>query len=246
MSRSPRDEHGAGLQAPRSKRRWALATVLLAAILSTGCGQQEEANLVNGKRLFTGEGQCAACHVLQRAGSGGVLGPNLDESFGPSRRDGLGQSTVEGIVLRQIDQTRRGSAMPEDLVTGQDARDVAAYVAQAAGMSGADPGGLASAGQPLGDPSDRGKQIFNAAGCGSCHALSDVGTSATVGPSLDNLAGASPQPGLSPAEYVRESIVDPEAYVVQGFQPDGMPDYSARLDDTQVNELVGYLARVTR
>ena len=227
-------------------RPWALATLLLAATLSVGCGQQEQVDLVNGKRLFTGEGQCVTCHVLERAGGGGVLGPNLDEAFGPSRRDGLGQQTVEGIVLRQIDQTRRGSIMPEDLVTGDDARDVAAYVAQAAGMPGTDTGGLAAAGQPLGQPADRGKQIFTAAGCGSCHALSDVGTSGTVGPSLDNLAGASPQPGLSPEEYVRESIVDPEAYVVEGFSRNGMPDYSQRLDEAEVTELVGYLARVTR
>ena len=229
-----------------ARGRWTVATLLLAAALSTACAQQEEVDLVNGKRLFTGEGQCVTCHVLARAGGGGVLGPNLDEAFGPSRRDGLGQQTVQGIVLRQIDQTRRGSIMPEDLVTGDDARDVAAYVAQAAGVPGTDTGGLASAGQPLAEPSDRGKQIFVASGCGSCHALSDVGTSGTVGPSLDNLAGASPQAGLSAEEYVRESIVDPEAYVVEGFPRDGMPDYSERLDEAEVTELIGYLARVTR
>ena len=234
-----------GMRGRRNTGLRALATLALVAGLAGGCGR-EEPDLVNGKRLFTGEGQCAACHVLSRAGSGGVLGPNLDEAFGPSRRDGLGQKTVEGIVLRQIDQTRRGSAMPEDLVTGDDARDVAAYVAQAAGMPGTDPGGLADAGQPLGDPSDRGKQVFNAAGCGSCHALSDVGTSGTVGPSLDNLAGASPQEGLSPEEYVRESIVDPTAYVVSGFPRDGMPDYSQRLDPDDVDAVVDYLSRVTR
>ena len=229
-----------------ASRPWALAMLVLAAILSTGCGRQDEVDLVNGKRLFIGEGQCVTCHVLERAGGGGALGPNLDEAFGPSRRDGLGRQTVEGIVLRQIDQTRRGSIMPEDLVTGDDARDVAAYVAQAAGVPGTDTGGLATAGEPLAQPSERGKQIFIASGCGSCHALSDVGTSGTVGPSLDNLAGASPQPGLSAEEYVRESIVDPETYVVKGFARDGMPDYSDRLDEAEVTELVGYLARVTR
>lgn len=221
------------------------AALALAALLATGCGA-EEPDLVNGKRLFTGEGQCASCHVMERAGSGGVLGPNLDESFGPARRDGLGEKTVEGIVRTQIDQTRRGSKMPEDLVTGQDARDVAAYVAQAAGMKGTDAGGLASAGQPLGDPTDEGKRIFNAAGCGSCHALSDVGTSGTVGPSLDNLAAASPQAELSPEEYIKESIVDPKAYVVNGFPRDGMPAYDDRLSDEQVDAVVDYVTRVTR
>jgi mono/diheme cytochrome c family protein len=36
---------------------------------------------------------------------------------------------VAGVVRQQIENVRRGSAMPADLVTGQDARDVAAYVA---------------------------------------------------------------------------------------------------------------------
>jgi mono/diheme cytochrome c family protein len=231
---------------PRARAK-GLATLALTALLATGCGSQEDPpNLVNGKRLFTGEGQCAVCHVMKRAGSGGVLGPNLDESFGPARRDGLGESTIENIVLTQIDQTRRGSKMPEDLVTGQDARDVAAYVAQAAGAPGVDVGGLATAGEPLGQTADRGKRIFNASGCGSCHALADVGTSATVGPSLDNLAAASPQPGLTPEEYIRQSIVDPEAFVVPGFPPDGMPSYRSRLNAEEVDAVVAYLTRVTR
>src|SRR3712207_8473170 len=52
--------------------------------------------------------------------------PNLDEAFGPSRRDGLGEGTVEGVVHQQIANVRRNSSMPADLVTGKDARDVAA------------------------------------------------------------------------------------------------------------------------
>lgn len=234
------------LRALSQARAKGLATLALAVLLATGCGAEEQPNLVNGKRLFTGEGQCAVCHVMQRAGSGGVLGPNLDESFGPARRDGLGESTIQNIVLTQIGQTRRGSKMPEDLVTGQDARDVAAYVAQAAGQPGVDAGGLATAGEPLGDLADRGKRIFNASGCGSCHALSDVGTSATVGPSLNNLADASPQPGLTPDQYIRQSIVDPRAFTVPGFSPDGMPDYSGRLSPQDVDAVVAYLLRVTR
>ena len=115
------------------------------ALAAAGCGN-EEADQVNGKDLFTQK--CGSCHVLARADTKGVQGPNLDEAFGPARRDGLGEGTVEGVVLRQIGNVRRSSTMPEDLVTGQDARDVAAYVAAVAGQGGKDEGALASAGAP--------------------------------------------------------------------------------------------------
>lgn len=126
-----------------------MAAVALAfvALVAAGCGREEPADLANGKELFIGEGQCGSCHALDRAGTGSTVGPDLDAAFGPSRRVGMGEETVEGIVLRQIQHPLRGSMMPADLVTGDDARDVAAYVAQAAGMPGEDPGALASVGQ---------------------------------------------------------------------------------------------------
>jgi plastocyanin len=56
--------------------------------------------------------------------------------------------TIEGVTFRQIAHPRRGSIMPKDLVKGQDAKDVAAYVGYAAGKPGKDTGPLAAAGQP--------------------------------------------------------------------------------------------------
>ena len=127
-----------------------MVVAAVAAAVVAGCaGSREETpDLVNGKRLFVGEGTCGSCHVLNRAGTKGTQGPNLDEAFGPSRRDGLGQGTVAGVVEQQIAFTRRSSTMPADLVKGDDARDVAAYVAAVAGMPGKDAGLLATAGAP--------------------------------------------------------------------------------------------------
>ncbi len=116
---------------------------LTVAAGATGCGS-DEADLVNGKNLFAES--CQRCHVLERAGGGANVGPDLDEAFGYARADGLGEGTVEGVVLSQIGNVRRNSTMPEDLVTGDDARDVAAYVAAVAGESGKDTGALAEAG----------------------------------------------------------------------------------------------------
>jgi len=128
---------------------------VVAALVLSGCelkGGGED--LVNGKQLFVE--RCAACHVLERAGATGVTGPDLDAAFAQSRADGLGESTFRGVVLQQIKHPNRKpqrdpetgaeTSMPADLVTGDDARDVAAYVAQAAGKEGEDTGRLASVG----------------------------------------------------------------------------------------------------
>jgi plastocyanin len=130
----------------------AVATTLVL----TGCQLKSGSeDMTNGKALFAQE--CSACHVLQRAGATGVTGPNLDEAFGRARTDGLGESTFAGVVYQQIMHPSRlpqvdpqtGKAlplMPAKLVTGDDARDVAAYVAMAAGRGGEDTGKLAAVG----------------------------------------------------------------------------------------------------
>lgn len=228
------------------KTRGLFALAVATATLAAGCGDQEAPDLANGKRLFTGEGRCASCHILERAGSGGSLGPNLDAAFGPSRRDGLGEQTIAAIVRQQIGNVREGSAMPEDLVTGDDARDVAAYVAQAAGVPGEDQGELAQAGRPRSPLVAEGRQLFDSAGCGGCHVLADAGTSANAGPRLDNLDIASRlrKPGMPPQEYIRESITDPEAFIVGGYPSGVMPtNYGKRLTKRQVDALVEYLLR---
>ena len=51
-------------------------------------------------------------------------------------------------------------------------------------------------------------------------------------------------PDLSEAE-IRESIVDPDAQIAQGFQPGLMPRYGDTLSEEQVDALVQYLTEVT-
>ena len=69
---------------------------------------------------------------------------------------------------------------------------------------------------PTGDPA-AGKQVFDAQGCGSCHAFSAAGSSGSVGPDLDEaLTGKD-------AAFVRESIVDPNKEITTGFPPGVMP-----------------------
>lgn len=123
-----------------------IAALALGALIS-GCGARgNQPDLVNGKTLFVGQGTCASCHSLARAGAMGNQGPDLDAAFGPARESGQGAATVEGIVRSQIEHPALSSTMPPKLLTGSDARDVAAYVAFAAGRPGEDQGALAAAG----------------------------------------------------------------------------------------------------
>jgi plastocyanin len=104
-----------------------------------GCGGGK-ADTSNGQQLFTQ--RCGSCHTLANAGTKGTIGPNLDEAFRQSISDGLRRSTIKGVVRNQI-ALPQGTQMPANLVTGSNAEDVAAYVAQAIGKKG---GGAASGG----------------------------------------------------------------------------------------------------
>jgi mono/diheme cytochrome c family protein len=138
--------------------------VLVAAAIAVGasaCGNSvQNADLENGKRLFTGEiprgtqptkvyQPCGACHALARANTKSTAGPDLDAAFLAARRDGMTEQTIEGVVAHQIGFPRKSSAMPGDLVTGADAKDVAAYVASVAAEPGEDQGQLANIGTPV-------------------------------------------------------------------------------------------------
>ena len=133
------------------------ACVIGVAVVLSGCGGLSDRgeNVVNGKEQFVAK--CGSCHILNRAGTKGVTGPNLDQAFARARQDGFGSTTFQGIVHRQIEQPARRPQvdpatgkvlplMPPDLVTGEDARDVAAYVADAAAKGGEDQGALAQVG----------------------------------------------------------------------------------------------------
>ncbi len=89
---------------------------------------------------------------------------------------------------------------------------------------------------------DDGESVFATAGCGSCHAFGPAGTDAEVGPSLDDLAPAAESAGMPLEEFIRQSIVEPNAELAEGYQGGVMPEtYGASLSEDQVDGLVQYL-----
>jgi mono/diheme cytochrome c family protein len=88
---------------------------------------------------------------------------------------------------------------------------------------------------PTGDPA-AGKALFASNGCGGCHTFEAAGTTGAVGPNLDEaLEGKD-------AEFVHQSIVEPNAEVAEGYNPGVMPSFQ-QLSEDQVNDLVAFLTQ---
>ncbi len=81
----------------------------------------------------------------------------------------------------------------------------------------------------------------NAPGCITCHSLEpDV---VIVGPSQAGLAtrAATRVPGMSAADYIHQSIVEPNAHVVEGFAEGLMyQNYATDLTAQEINDIVAY------
>jgi mono/diheme cytochrome c family protein len=115
--------------------RAAVAVVLGAGVLvASGCGGDDfaDADLEAGEQTFAT--LCSSCHTLEAAGTPpSTIGPNLDDSFRASRQVGMSEEQFAGVVKRWIKIAQK--PMPRDLVVGEDARDVSAYIASVAGTS---------------------------------------------------------------------------------------------------------------
>jgi cytochrome c2 len=99
----------------------------------------------------------------------------------------------------------------------------------------------------IGDP-ERGRDLYETGAgilstqCIKCHTL-EAGGSEQYGPSLVGIgerAGDRVR-GMDTVEYLRESIVDPSAYVVDGFGDRMEKFYSALLSEEDIDNLVAFM-----
>jgi cbb3-type cytochrome c oxidase subunit III len=204
--------------------------LLGAALVVAGCGTgglaKGPTDTDTGRKLFSSK--CGGCHTLAAAGTTGNVGPNLDHSFAQARADGFKETAIREIVHEQIkypgqfDTGNKPSElqtnMPANLVRGQEAMDVAAFVAANAGKSGF------AVQQQL--TTTNGKKIFQVK-CGGCHTLADAGTHGTQGPNLDAL-----KPPFDVAKHQVE--------VGGGI----MPAFKGVLTDKQITAVAKYVSSV--
>jgi mono/diheme cytochrome c family protein len=224
----------------RKARTLKAAAVVCAAVASAlglaACGDtvgysEGSGDRIRGKELFV-DG-CGSCHALADAGTTGAIGPNLDFAFVQSRIDGLGQDTIQQVVRGQIaypvtDPATDAPGMPADIFTGQDAEDVATYVAAVAGLDAngepIDPANPPQPKPPGGGDETNGEAIFASAGCGGCHTLEAAGSNGTVGPNLDEA-----QPSL---ELAIDRITNGQG---------GMPSFKDQLSEEQIRAVAEFV-----
>jgi len=220
------------------RRRHAVALIVLGLVATLGlaaCGDtvgysNGTGDKIRGKELFT-KG-CGSCHTLADAGTTGKIGPNLDYAFVQSRIDGLGEDTILQVVRGQIaypvtTPSTGAPGMPANIYEGQDAEDVASYVASVAGLD-AEGNPIDPANPPKPTPpggGTDGKAIFASAGCSGCHTLAAAGASGTVGPNLDD---AKPSKALA---------ID---RITNGRG--GMPSFKGQLSEAQIEAVAEFVS----
>jgi cbb3-type cytochrome c oxidase subunit III len=200
-----------------------LAAIFCLLAVATGCGAgtggiEAGGSTANGKQLF--QERCAQCHGLADAGSQSTVGPNLDDAFAGPREEGFDESTIREIVADQIKYAVE--PMPQNLVTGDDVADVAAYVASVAGVKGYSE---ESGGAPTAGGGSDGKSVFASAGCGSCHTFQAAGSNGTIGPNLDE---AKP-----PFERAVERVTNGKG---------AMPSFRDTLSDDQIQAVAEFVS----
>jgi cytochrome c oxidase subunit II len=105
-------------------------------------------------------------------------------------------------------------------------------------------GGAVATG-PVASPADAGRELFaNVFGCVACHR--DDGTTG-LGPVLGGVAGnpvtlTDGRTVVADDNYLRESIMNPSAKIVQGFtSPSIMPPFQGSVSEEQVMQLIAYI-----
>jgi cytochrome c oxidase subunit 2 len=89
-----------------------------------------------------------------------------------------------------------------------------------------------------------GLAIFNNNGCGGCLTFVPAKSTGTLGPDLDKLPDEARKANRgSLEEFVRESIVDPNAYIEPGYNANVMPTSFATLPKPQLDSLVKFLVK---
>lgn len=200
--------------------------VVLAAC-GTGGKVSGSADVQNGKALF--QQKCAGCHALAAVGSTATIGPNLDDAFAQARSEGFKETAIANIVHDQIrlpgqyatgqnNPNYLNANMPANLVKGQDADDVATFVAANAGLSGFAVSQTVSG--------TNGKDIFKSQ-CATCHTLKDAGATGTIGPNLDQLK--------PPLAIVQNQVIHGGSV---------MPAFKGKLTDAQIKAVAKYVSSV--
>lgn len=191
-----------------------------------------------GQYLFEGPAGCTECHTFN--GVGAATGPGLAGVVQTKGRD-----YVRNAIVNPENTVAAGHApgiMPKTFsfsMTDLEIESLIDYLEDpaAAAPAPAEATPAASGGQD-------GQQVATNAGCLACHSLDG---STIVGPSWKGLFGSSKEfedgsTATADEAYLHESIVNPGAKIVKGFQPNLMPaTYAQTLSEDQITAIIEFI-----
>jgi len=227
---------------------------------------QEARSIMRGAALF--QTNCITCHADQGQGIPGRCPPlNTPELFdtktGRVVQTGWSGS-VHDYIWSTVAQGRLRSTRPDQYrgntgVLSPDAAAMPIWSQRYGGPLRDDqidditnfilnwnkaPGRIADIPEPPAQtPEQRGKRLFASNGCSGCHNVAAAGDGGLPCPNMGNLAVVAETriPGKSASDYLHQSIVDPGAFLVPGYQDNIMPRTFKDLPTDQIDALVAYL-----
>lgn len=171
------------------------AVILLATAFAFGQDSRVKnphtapADVAAGTKIF--RSHCAECHGL---GGEGGRGPRLTTGV-------FFHGSLDADLFRNITDGISGTAMPGVFFSDDQVWQIVAYVRSLSQRGSA-------AERPRGDPA-RGAKLFREQGCLGCHMVRGEGS--VQAPDLSAIGSQRP------AEYLRQSILDPNATVLRQY-----------------------------
>jgi mono/diheme cytochrome c family protein len=235
-------------------RRRALAAASILAIGAgvTACGSEgispkvehDRPNISRGANLFAD--RCSGCHTMDVVGAQGGATQTKDRERVDGPNFNVRRETTDSVLYAIRNGGFSGAIMPENIVVGNDANDIAAFLTKYAGAasknditpqpaapattptntSSTPEAGPTSTGAAAPQAAAQAKQAFTD-NCAGCHVLKAANASGTVGPNLDDLK--------------------PDAATVQRQVENGggaMPAFKGQLPDAQIKAISQYVASV--
>ena len=210
---------------------------------------------------------CSGCHGIKGEGIPGLCPPLNDRHFFTNRLQEVGWSgSLEDYIVATVASGRLTSTRP-DKYAGQGVPAMPAWSDEFGGPLRNDQIRYIAAfilnwertaleqvvlqelptptpkPEELADPVARGKRVYLERGCGGCHTIEGL-SAGVVGPNLTKIGevAATRKEGFSAEQYIRESILNPNAFVVEGFPQNVMPqNFADLLTAEELNDLVAFL-----
>lgn len=232
--------------------------------MTTESERQQGRAIEVGAGLF--ESNCSGCHGLKGEGITGLCPPLNDGEFFTTRMKEVGWSgSLEDYIISVVASGRAASTRPDEFA-GQGSPAMPAWSDKFGGPLREDQ--IDSISQYIlnwestaledvvieelatptpspeeeADPVARGQRVYLDTGCGGCHTIDGL-SAGTVGPNQTTIAtlAESRKPGMSAKDYILESILEPSAYVVEGYPDNVMPkNYNELLEPDELSDLVAF------